>query len=193
MRATRSRRRPPPLLRGRGRLYDAIALLVRAGIGWMFVGYALGLRGRESEIAAEVSGTPWSLLGVVAPVVPALFVGLAIAFGVGLLTWLTGPLLAGVTVLGGALANNPELAPFSTWTTIVLVAAACSLMATRCGRWSWDHLVLAPHPPLPGRGRHRSTLPGPAKASTVSSRRPEHAPPLLYPGGQAALRRPYRL
>lgn len=193
MQATRPRRLPPPVLRGQGRLYDATALLVRAGICWMFVEYALDLRGREEEIAAEASGTPLALLGVMAPILPTLFIGLAIAFGVGLLTWLTGPLLAGIAVLGGALSDASDLAPFTSWPAIVLVSAVSLLMAAGCGRWSWDHLVLTPPSPPSPRDRRRSTHRRPTKASTVSPRRPEHAPPLLYPVEQAAFRRPYRL
>lgn len=190
MQATRPRRRPP-VLRGEGRLYDAAALLARIGVGWMFAEYALDLRGREDAIVAEASGTSLVFLGSLAPALPALFVALAIAFGVGLLTWLAGPLLAGITVLGRALVDAPGLAPFTSWGTVVLVAAVCLLMAASCGRWSWDHLVLAPPSPPPGRHGRRS--PHRTKTPTVSPRRPEHAPPLLYPVEQAALRRPPRL
>ncbi|WP_017612551.1 DoxX family protein [Nocardiopsis salina] len=183
-------RRRPPFLRGQGRLYDAVALLTRIGVGWAFTTHALGLRGRESELSELASGTALAPLGSTAPVLPALLVATSIAFAVGLLTWVSGPLLAVAVLLGHLAPDGTGFAPFAAWSTSALVVAVCLLMAAGPGRWSWDHLVLGPPPREPERtGQHDRTAPRP-DTSPVSRRRPEHAPPLLYPVGQAEFRRP---
>lgn len=186
-------RRRSPVPRGRGRLYDAAFALIRVGLGCAFTSYALGLRGRESELGEHMSGSVLTPLGLLSPALPALLVTVSIAFVVGLLTWGTGPLLA-ATVLLGHLAPAPaELAPFSGWGTSALVVAVCLLTAAVPGRWSWDRLVLAPPPRARARTGDRHTGGSRAKARTVSRRRPEHAPPLLYPVVQADFRRPSEL
>lgn len=177
----------------RGRLYDVVATLTRVGVGGMFAEYGLALRGREAAVADQLSasGVPAATLGAL--VLPAVLVSLSLAFAVGLLTWFTGPALAVAAVLGTLTAGSPHLAPFSSWATTALVTAVCVLMAVSAGRWSWDYLVLAPRLPDRPRPPDRKPPVTPRKAAADSARRPEHAPPLLYPVGQAALRRPYRL
>ncbi|MFD6949964.1 hypothetical protein A6A08_08650 [Nocardiopsis sp. TSRI0078] len=188
----RARPRPRPRIR-RGHLYDAVAALIRAGTGWVFAGHGLALRGREAPVAEHLSVLGPGTAALVAAVVPVLLVWFSLAFAVGLLTWLTGPVLGAGAVLGALATDAPGLAPFSSWATTMLVTAVCVLMAVHSGRWSWDHLALSPR----GRGWRRRRGGGPLgteeKDPAVSPRLPEHAPPLLYPVGQAALRRPYRL
>ncbi|MFD3683332.1 DoxX family protein [Nocardiopsis sp. NPDC058631] len=177
----------------RGRLYDVVATLTRVGVGGMFAEYGLALRGREEAVAEHLSasGMPGATFG--AQIIPALLVSLSLAFAVGLLTWLTGPMLSGAAVLGALTAGSPDLAPFSSWAATALVTAVCLLMAVSSGRWSWDYIVLAPEMFERPRTPDRKPPVTPRKTTTDSPRRPEHAPPLLYPVGQAALRRPYRL
>ncbi|WP_026122785.1 DoxX family protein [Nocardiopsis halotolerans] len=188
------RARPYPRPRiSRDRLHDVVAALVRIGVGWMFVGYGFTLRGREDSVAEQLSATGLGALSFTAAALPALLVSLSLAFAVGLLTWLTGPLLAAAALLGALTAGAPELAPLPSWGTTALVTAVCVLMAVNGGRWSWDHLVLSPRISVRHR-RHRHRTSGERGGRpAVSRRRPEHAPPLLYPVGQAALRRSYRL
>ncbi|WP_159942738.1 MULTISPECIES: DoxX family protein [unclassified Nocardiopsis] len=190
----RAKPRPGPVLRiSRGRLYDIVATCVRGGTGWAFAEYGLTLRGREASVGEHLLASGLGALAPFAFAVPALLVSLSLAFAVGLLTWLTGPLLGAAAVLGALAAGSPAQAPFSSWTTTLLVTAVCLLMAVSGGRWSWDHLVLSPGAAVRHR-RPRRTRPGRNRRNTADSpRRPEHAPPLLYPVGQAALRRPYRL
>lgn len=183
-------RRRPPILRGQGRLYDAVAALTRTGVGCAFAAHALGLRGREGELSELASGTALAPLGLAAPVLPALLVAASIAFAVGLLTWTSGPLLAVTALLGHLAPVGTEFAPFAGWGTSALAVAVCLLMAAGPGRWSWDHLVLGSPPREPVRtGQRRRPAPR-TNTSAVSHRRPEHAPPLLYPVGQAEFRRP---
>ncbi|MFL1380845.1 MULTISPECIES: DoxX family protein [unclassified Nocardiopsis] len=192
-------RRPGPRsrvrLRRRG-LYDIGAALTRIGVGWVFADHGLALRGQEARLAAHLaeSGTPLPALAV--HLLPALVVATSLSFAVGLLTWLAGPLLALCAVLGTLSPAAPGLSPFDSWPVTVLVTAVCLLMAVNGGRWSWDHLVLAPES-AERPERRRSTRPRPdrteGKPPAISTRRPEHAPPLLYPVGQAAVRRPYQL
>ncbi|XKK40668.1 DoxX family protein [Nocardiopsis sp. ARC36] len=177
----------------RGRLYDVVAALTRVGVGGMFAEYGLALRGREEAVAEHLSASGMPGVSFGAQIVPALLVSLSLAFAVGLLTWLTGPALAGAAVLGTLTAGSPDLSPFSSWATTSLVTAVCLLMAVSAGRWSWDYLVLAPKAVGRRRGHDRKHPVTPRKSTADSPRRPEHAPPLLYPVGQAALRRPYRL
>lgn len=188
----RARPHPRPRI-CRGRLYDVVAALVRVGVGWMFAEYGLALRDREAAVAEHLAATGLGALSPAAAVLPALLVSLSIAFAVGLLTWLTGPLLAAAAVLGALTADVPGLAPFSSWGTTSLVTAVCVLMAVSGGRWSWDHLVLSPRTRVRHRGHRRRPSGAHGKGGGVSPRLPEHAPPLLYPVEQAALRRPYRL
>ncbi|MFD6098118.1 DoxX family protein [Nocardiopsis flavescens] len=194
-RRRRPRPRPRVRLRRRG-LYDVGAALTRVGVGWVFADHGLALRGQEARLAAHLaeSGTPLPALAV--HLLPALVVATSLSFAVGLLTWLAGPLLALCAVLGALSPAAPGLSPFDSWPVTVLVTAVCLLMAVNGGRWSWDHLVLAPD--APERAEHpRSHRARPKHAQgdppAVSTRRPEHAPPLLYPVGQAAVRRPYQL
>lgn len=177
----------------RGRLYDVISAATRVGVGWVFAEYGLALRGREPLVAEHLSDAGMPVAAFAAPLVPALLVALSVSFAVGLLTWLTGPLLALSAMVGTLTAGAEHLSPFGSWGATALVTAVCVLMAAGGGRWSWDYLVLSPRPcaPRPVRRRVPSTTQG--KAATISPRRPEHAPPLLYPVEQAAPRRPYRL
>ncbi|WDZ89464.1 DoxX family protein [Nocardiopsis sp. HUAS JQ3] len=188
------RARPYPRPRiSRGRLYDVVAALVRVGVGWMFTEYGLALRGREAAVAEHLDAAGLGVLSPIAGTLPALLVALSIAFAVGLLTWLTGPLLAVAAVLGALTAGSPDLAPISSWGTTSLVTAVCVLMAVSGGRWSWDHLVLSPRVGVRHRKHRRQPPATRGRDGGVSSRLPEHAPPLLYPVEQAVLRRPYRL
>ena len=193
-RSTPHRRRRPGVLRMfRGRLYDVVSTVTRVGVGAMFAEYGLALRGRGPLVAERLSESGVPAAALVAALLPAVLVALSISFAVGLLTWLAGPLLAAAAVAGALAAGAQEAAPFGSWAATGLVTAVCVLMAVGGGRWSWDYLVLAPrvprpaHPPRPASGAVSVT------AGTDSARRPEHAPPLLYPVGEAALRRPYRL
>lgn len=190
MQAARARRRP---LLHRARAYDAVAALTRVATGWVFAGYALTLRSREPEVADKLSDAGLALLTFAAPILPAILLAVAVAFAVGLLTWLTGPILAGSAVLGTLLTGPPASGPFGSWEATVLVSAACVLLAVHGGRWSWDYLVLAPRIREHARNRREPAPATAQEAPAVSTRRPEHAPPLLYPVRQAALRRPYRL
>jgi hypothetical protein len=188
------RARPYPRPRiCREHLHDAVAALVRAGVGWMFAEYGLALRDREAAVAEHLAAAGLGVLSPAATALPALLVSLSIAFAVGLLTWLTGSLLAVAAVLGTLTAGAPDLAPFSSWGTTSLVSAVCVLMAVSGGRWSWDHLVLSSRVGVRHRKHRRHASGAHGKGGGVSHRLPEHAPPLLYPVGQAALRRPYRL
>lgn len=190
-RAAPKRRSAPPFLHGR--LYDVIAAATRVGVGWVFAEYGLALRGRVDLVADRLSDSGMPAAGLVAPVVPALLVALAVSFAVGLLTWLTGPLLALSAVVGTLTTTAADPSPFGSWGATALVTAVCVLMAVGGGRWSWDYLVLSPRlrGSRPVRLRARSMARG--KAPAISPRRPEHAPPLLYPVEQAAPRRPNRL
>ncbi|CAL9565587.1 hypothetical protein SUDANB121_04750 [Nocardiopsis dassonvillei] len=194
-RRRRPRPRPRVRLRRRG-LYDVGAALTRVGVGWVFADHGLALRGQEARLAAHLTeaGTPLPALGV--HILPALMVATSLSFAVGLLTWLAGPLLALCAVLGALAPAAPELSPFDSWPVTALVTAVCLLMAVNGGRWSWDHLVLAPEPAersrRPGSPRLRPEYTE-GKPPAISARRPEHAPPLLYPVGQAAVRRPYQM
>lgn len=192
MPAARARRRSP-VLRGRGRLYDTVCALARVSLGCAFTHYALGLRGRESDLSEHMSGSALAPLGVLSPALPTLLVAVSIAFVVGLLTWVTGPLLAATVLLGHLAPASAELAPFSGWGTSALVLAVCLLIVAAPGRWSWDRLVLAPSPRARARTGDRNRGRPQAKDRTVSRCRPEHAPPLLYPVGQAEFRRPSEL
>ncbi|WP_150253051.1 DoxX family protein [Nocardiopsis deserti] len=188
------RARPYPRPRiSRRRLHDVAAALVRVGVGWMFTEYGLALRDREAAVAEHLAAAGLGALSPAAGALPALLVALSIAFAVGLLTWLTGPLLAAAAVLGALAAGAPDLAPFSSWGTTSLVTAVCVLMAVSGGRWSWDHLVLSPRVNVRHRKHRRRPSGIRGKDGGVSPRLPEHAPPLLYPVEQAVLRRPYRL
>nr|WP_316042342.1 hypothetical protein [Nocardiopsis sp. CNR-923] len=136
------------------------------------------------------------MAGVLSPALPALLVALSVAFAVGLLTWLTGPLLAGAAILAAFAIGGggpPDLTPLGSWPTTALVTAVCVLMAVRGGRWSWDYLVLSSGPVVQRPGTVRAAEPATASAPAFSRRLPEHAPPLLYPVGEAAFRRPSRL
>ncbi|WP_017597862.1 DoxX family protein [Nocardiopsis lucentensis] len=196
MLSTRSR----PRVR-RGNLYDVVAALTRVGAGWMFAEHGLDLRGRTGEVSARLPDPGSTVAGALAPALPALLIGLSIAFAVGLLTWLSGPLLAAVALVGALTAQSggADPSPFGSWPTTALVTAVCVLMAVRGGRWSWDHLILTPATVDPSRSGARTRAPSreaaPARhdAPPFSPRRPEHAPPLLYPVGEAALGRPSRL
>ena len=163
------------------------------GVGWVFTEYGLSLRGREDLVAERLSDSGPALTAFVAPVAPVLLVALSISFAVGLLTRLTGPLLALATVVAALGTGAGQPLPFGSWGATALVTAVCVLMAVAGGRWSWDHLVLGVGAPVPHRPQRRTTSATKGKDPTISHRRPEHAPPLLYPVGQAALRRPYRL
>ncbi len=159
----------------------------------MFAEYGLALRGREAVVAERLSDAGMPIAAFAAPLVPALLVALSVAFAVGLLTWLTGPLLALSAVVGALTAGAAHLSPFGSWGATALVTAVCVLMAAGGGRWSWDYLVLTPRPAAARPVRRRVPSSAQEKAPAISHRRPEHAPPLLYPVEQAALRRPYRL
>lgn len=191
--ATARTRRRTPALWGRDRWYDAVCALTRAGLGGVFTHHALGLRGRESELGEHMSGSVLAPLGLLSPALPALLVTVSIAFVVGLLTWVTGPLLATTVLLGQLAPASAELAPFPGWGTSALVFTVCLLIVAAPGRWSWDHLVLASRPRARARAGGRQTDGSRARARTVSRRRPEQAPPLLYPEGQAESRRPAEL
>ena len=172
-----------PVLRGRGRLYDAACALIRVGLGCAFTHYALGLRGRESELGEHMSGSVLVLyqsgfarrgaalrmvhrkaaesphsgsymgfsptqrgavlsvatgrtladaalapLGLLSPALPALLVAVSIAFVVGLLTRVAGPLLAATVLFGHLAPASAELAPFSGWGTSAAALAACLLV-----------------------------------------------------------------
>ncbi|GHC90709.1 hypothetical protein GCM10007079_37200 [Nocardiopsis terrae] len=190
------RHRPEPGARPRvprGRLYDVVSAATRVGVGWVFAEYGLALRGREDLVAGHLTEAGMPVAALAAPLVPALLVALSVSFAVGLLTWLTGPLLALAAVAGSLTAGAPHLTPFDSWGATALVTAVCVLMAVGGGRWSWDYLIVSPRPRTPRPVRHRTTSAEQEKAPGISPRRPEHAPPLLYPVGQAAPRRPYRL
>lgn len=195
----RTRTRPRMIRILRSRLYDVISAGTRVGVGWVFAEFGLALRGRETAIADHLTGAGPpiaafdALATFAAPMIPGLLVALSVAFAVGLLTWLTGPLLALIAVAGTLAVGAEHLSPFGSWGATVLVTAVCVLMAVGGGRWSWDYLVLAPRPPVSRPVRHRAPSMTRGKAPAISPRRPEHAPPLLYPVEQAALRRPYRL
>ena len=186
-------RRQAPILRGRGRLYDTACAMARVGLGCAFISYALGLRGRESELGEHMSGSVLAPLGLLSPALPALLVTVSVAFVMGLLTRVTGPLLASTVLLGHLAPASAELAPFSGWGTNALALAACLLIVAIPGQWSWDRLVLAPPPPARTRIEGRHTGRSRAKDRTVSRRRPDHPPPLLYPGERADSRRPSEL
>ncbi|WP_116247289.1 DoxX family protein [Nocardiopsis sp. FIRDI 009] len=185
----------------RRNLYDVVAALARVGVGWMFVEHGLDMRGRTGEVSAPLPDPGSTIAGALVGALPALLVGLSIAFAVGLLTWLTGPLLATVALVGALAVESggTDPSPFASWPTTMLVTAVCVLMAVGGGRWSWDHLVLAPATVRPSRSGERSRDAAPEGAPahrgvpSFSPRRPEHAPPLLYPVGEAALGRPSRL
>ncbi|MBR8740322.1 DoxX family protein [Nocardiopsis sp. MG754419] len=177
----------------RGRLYDVVAAGTRVGVGWVFAEYGLALRGREGLVAERLSDAGLAPLSLLTPIVPALLVAFSVSFAVGLLTWLTGPLLALSAVVGTLGAGTEHLSPFDSWGATALVTAVCALMAVAGGRWSWDYLVLGTGVPSSRRVGGRAASATRGKAPAISHRRPEHAPPLLYPVGQAALRRPYRL
>ncbi|MFE3460577.1 DoxX family protein [Nocardiopsis aegyptia] len=187
--------RPRPGVRRmiRGRLYDVVSTVTRVGVGAMFAEYGLALRGRGPLVAERLSEWGVPAAALVAALLPAVLVALSISFAVGLLTWLAGPLLAAAAVVGALTAGTQEAAPFGSWAATALVTAVCVLMAVGGGRWSWDYLVLAPRvpPSAPPPRRNPGAAPGSDRAD--SARRPEHAPPLLYPVGEAALRRPFRL
>ncbi|RKS04787.1 hypothetical protein DFP74_0360 [Nocardiopsis sp. Huas11] len=192
-RSTSYRRPRPGMLRVRGRLYDVVSTVTRVGVGAMFADYGLALRGREHLVAERLAEAGVPAAALVAALLPTLLVALSISFAVGLLTWLAGPSLAAAAVVGAVSAGAQDAAPFGSWAATALVTAVCVLMAVGGGRWSWDYLVLAP------RVRRSTPAPRPASGAvsvtdlTDSARRPEHAPPLLYPVGEAALRRPHRL
>ncbi|MEU3017532.1 MULTISPECIES: DoxX family protein [unclassified Nocardiopsis] len=187
-----SRHRPgPPFLHGR--LYDVIAAATRVGVGWVFAEYGLALRGREALVTERLADSGVPAASLVAPVVPALLVALSVSFAVGLLTWLTGPLLALSAVVGTLATAASESSPFGSWGATALVTAVCVLMAVGGGRWSWDYLVLTPRPRGHRQVSRRGVSARRGRTSALSPRRPEHAPPLLYPVEQAAPRRPNRL
>lgn len=190
-RARSARAAGPPILRGR--LYDVISAATRVGVGWVFAEYGLALRGQEGLVAQRLSDAGMPVAAFAAPLAPALLVALSVSFAVGLLTWLTGPLLALAAVIGTLSAGAAHLSPFGSWGATVLVTAVCVLMAVGGGRWSWDYLVLSPRPVVPRPVRRRAPSTAQGKAPAISPRRPEHAPPLLYPVEQAAHQRPYRL
>lgn len=191
MQQGRPRPSPPPW--ARGRLYDVAAAVTRVGVGWVFAEFGLSLRGREHLVAERLSDSGLAPLAFFAPLTPALLVAFSVSFAVGLLTWLTGPALALAALVGTLGAGTDHLSPFGSWGATALVTAVCVLMAMAGGRWSWDHLVLGVRTPGPLRGGGRTTSTVGGKAPAISHRRPEHAPPLLYPVEQAALRRPYRM
>src|SRR5699024_233689 len=104
-----------------------------------------------------------------------------------------GPLSAGTAAFVGSATDTFDLGPFPFWTTTVLVTAVCVPMAAGCGRCWWGHLVSVPHRPPAHRAQHHFLLRRVTKAPIVSLHRHEQALSLLYPVGQAAPRRPYRL
>lgn len=192
MAAAHARRRSL-VLWGRARWYDAVCALTRVVLGGVFTHHALGLRGRESELGEHMSGSVLAPLGLLSPALPALLVAVSIAFGVGLLTWVTGPLLAATVLLGHLAPASAEFAPLSGWGTSALVFMVCLFVVAAPGRWSWDHLVPASSPRGRARAGDQRSGGSRTKARTVFRRRPEHAPPLLYPEGQAEFRRPSEL
>lgn len=177
----------------RSRLYDITAAAARVGTGWVFSEHALGMQGGEEPLAAQLSRLGVPRPGLTASVLPYLELACALAFAVGLLTWAVGPLLAfaavgGLAAVGPSVHTGPDVSP----PVLVLIAAVCLLLSLRPGRWSWDYLVLSSRPG-PRRGRaHSSVARERPSPPAFSPRRPEQAPPLLYPEGQAALRRPSR-
>ena len=194
-RSQRPHPRPRIRLRRRG-LYDIGAVLTRVGVGWVFADHGLALRGQESRLTAHLAESGTFLSALLHHLLPTLVIAASLSFAVGLLTWPTGSLLAVCAVSGALAPAAPGPSPFDSWPLTALVTAVCLLMAVNGGRWSWDHLVLAPAPP--GHpGHHRAPRPRSermkGKPPAISTRRPEHAPPLLYPVGQAAARRPYRI
>lgn len=188
----RPRRRPFARI-SRGRLYDVVSAGARVGVGWVFAEYGLALRGREDVVAERLIDAGLSPIAFVSPLVPPLLVALSISFAVGLLTWLTGPLLALAALVGTFTAGTEPLSLFGSWGATILVTAVCALLAVGGGRWSWDHLILGTGATGGRRRGRRSTSTVGRGSPAISPRRPEHAPPLLYPVDQAALRRPSRL
>jgi uncharacterized membrane protein YphA (DoxX/SURF4 family) len=177
----------------RRRLYDVVSTVTRVGVGALFAEYGLALRGREPLVAERLAESGLPAAALTASLLPALLVALSVSFAVGLLTWLAGPLLAVAAVAGALTADTQETAPFGSWAATALVTAVCVLIAVGGGRWSWDYLVLAPRvPSAPARTR-RAPRASAVPDTANSARRPEHAPPLLYPVGEAAFRRPSRL
>lgn len=95
--------------------------------------YGLVLRGREAAVAGCLSAAGISVAAFAAPVLTAFSAAPSAAFTVGLLTRLTGPLLASTAVRGILPAGITDLEPFSARAMAILVTAVCVLMAVSGG------------------------------------------------------------
>ncbi|MFC4561182.1 histidine kinase [Nocardiopsis mangrovi] len=163
----------------RAGLYDAAALAVRLGVGWLFTEHAWRtLRG----------GAPGPPAADVLPpdTVACAEAAAAAAFALGFLGPAAGALLA-VLALGGGPAAAEALTGGST-AALAVVAAACLAAALRPGRLALDRMVWRRRAAA-RRGRARGRV---AERPDTSPRRPEEAPPLPYPEGRAAFGRPSR-
>ncbi|MFW5417037.1 histidine kinase [Nocardiopsis sp. CNT-189] len=169
---------------GRGRLYDAAVLAVRAGAAWVFAGHAAGrpLSWPSSPGAAlawlELAGAALLAAGVAVPVCGAVLAALAGA---------AVPAAAGAWPEGAALASLPAGAPPAL---PALLAAACLLAAVAPGRLCADRVLRRPAAAGTAGARDATKIPFGDRDGTL--RRPEEAPPLPYPEGRAAVRRPSR-
>ncbi|MBB5435404.1 histidine kinase [Nocardiopsis composta] len=169
---------------GRGRLYDAAVLAVRAGAAWVFAGHAVGrpLSWPTSPGAVlawlELAGAALLAAGVAAPVCGAVLAGLAAA---------AVPAAAGAWPAGAELAALPSGASPAS---LALLGAACLLAAVAPGRLCTDRALRRSAAAGTAGGSRATKIRGGDREG--SARRPEEAPPLPYPEGRAAVRRPSR-
>ncbi|WP_017594336.1 hypothetical protein [Nocardiopsis potens] len=169
---------------GRGRLYDAAVLAVRAGAAWVFAGHAVGrpLSWPVSPGAAlawiELAGAVLLAAGVAVPVCGAVLAALAAA---------AVPAAAGAWPDGAAAAALPAGASPAP---LALLGAACLLAAVAPGRFCADRAARRSAAAGTAGAPHATKIPSGDRDGPL--RRPEEAPPLPYPEGRAAVRRPSR-
>ncbi|WP_052745566.1 DoxX family protein [Allosalinactinospora lopnorensis] len=175
----------------RGTLYDITTLALRLGVGLLFTRHAWRSIGGGPVDPLTVERL--SAVGVPAPetvatVLPHVQLACATAFVLGLLTPLSGTILAalGAGVLWLAWIAEPPLSPATAPAFLVLAVTACLLPAVHTGRLAVDHLAFS----RPSSPRHRIAARRSPRTPPPSPKRPEEAPALPYPEEQAAVGRP---
>lgn len=178
---------------GRGCLYDAICTLPRVGLGGVLRHHALGLHGepeRTQQAHVEPGTRPRS------PALPALstlLVAASVASVVGLLTWLSGPLLAATVPLSHLAPAAAPLVLFSDWTRMRW-SSQCARSPRPLSEGSHGKTPCPPFPRMNGRGPKSGKRAGhgqePAQFSSDAPDTHRHCSILR---GRPKFRRPFEL
>nr|WP_218903304.1 histidine kinase [Streptomonospora nanhaiensis] len=157
-------------------MYDGAALAGRIAAGWIVAEHAWGALPGWWGADAGPSPLGWAVAACAA------------AFAAGVAPRVSGAVLAAVAVsaLGPPVAAAQAGGADGPWW--VAAAALCVLGAVRPGRLALGRHLRRRGPAARGFGPARRAETGGQR----SGRRPDEAPPLPYPGGRAAFRRPSR-